>query len=498
MLNKKSLSRNISIQLLTISFLASCGGGGGGSSAITSSSSATAAFAGPIAGIGSIVVNGVRFETVGVSVEDSDDIYGSTAFKSSLALGMTVALGGNVDETALTGTPSKIRVIGGIRGQVSAKTGTTITTLSGQIVSVDSNTSYAGLRTTLASVAVNDFVEIYGLTQASGDFLATRVVSSSLLASTNKLAIRGTIDSIPSANNYVVRTSSTATVNVLCDPTATPTCAIRPAGATLTAASGAVAGTPVRILAADTTSLSGGVLTAVKIQSLSPDQLTAFTGVNSSFAKIKGYTTQVGSDWYVGGVKVTGYAFTVVGQFVEVKGSWSGSVLQATQVETESNRTIGGTTYKNEFYGAVSGLSGNTFVVQGVTIDTSTATFTGGTLASIANGTYVEVKGTLSSGTLTAVNVEIKNATNASSTGTFGGAKFEVYGTVSSWTGLGNTFTITAFNAAGKTYTALASSAVISGTVANSSVIEAKGYLDSNQQFVITKLEVKDTGFTDN
>jgi hypothetical protein len=493
----KSVLVNFSIQLLTISLLVGCGGSGGSSGASSSSSTATAAFTGPISGIGSIVVNGIRFETVGVSVADSDDIYGTTSFNSSLALGMTVALGGDVDETASTGTPSKIRVVGGVRGKVSALTGTTISTLNGQTVNVDSNTVYAGLRTTFASIAVNDYVEIYGVTQTNGDFLATRVVSSSSLTQTNKLAIRGTIDSIPSATTYVVRTSSTATVTVACDPSATPACSLRPSGATLTAASGSTAGTPVRVVASDTTSLSVGVLTAVKVQSLSPEQLTAFSGVNASYSKIKGYTSQIGSDWYVGGVKVTGYSFTSVGQFVEVKGTWSGTVLQALKVETENDRTTGGTAYKNEFYGAVSGKNGNTFVVQGITVDASAATFSGGTLAGLANGDYVEVKGSLNNGSLTAVKVEVKNTSNASSSGAFAGAKFEVYGTVSSWTAVGNTFTLTALNSAGGVYTALASSATIAGTVANGSVVEAKGYLDGNQQFVITKLEVKDPNFRD-
>jgi len=103
----------------------------------------------------------------------------------------------------------------------------------------------------------------------------------------------------------------------------------------------------------------------------------------------------------------------------------------------------------------------------------------------------------LSNGTLTAVRVEIKNSSNASANGSFAGAKFEVYGTVSAWSGSGNTFTITALNAAGGTYTALASTAAISGSVVNGSIIEAKGYLDSNQQFVISKLEVKDANFKD-
>ena len=150
------------LQLFVSSFilaaLSACGGGGGGSAP---SSVVSAAYSGPIAGLGSIVVNGVRFETLGVSVEDSDDIYGTSAYNKSLELGMTVALGGNVDPSTQTGTPSKIRVIGGIRGQVSASTTNSITTASGQTVTVDANTIYAGLRTTLATIAVNDWVEIY-------------------------------------------------------------------------------------------------------------------------------------------------------------------------------------------------------------------------------------------------------------------------------------------------------------------------------------------------
>lgn len=487
--------------------LTACGGGGGGSSSSSTTSStaptgssattaSTASYSGPITGIGSIVVNGIRFETVGVSVEDSDDIYGTASFASPLALGMTVALGGSVDDVALTGTPAKIRVVGGVRGQVSAKTTTTIVTLNGQTVTVDANTVYAGLRASLASLQVNDYVEIYGVAQANGDFLATRVVSSVSLSTANKLAIRGTIDSI-SGNSYVVRTSSVATVTVACDPAATPACAIRPSGTTLVAASGSVAGTPVRVVAADSTSLSGGVLTAAKIQSLSPDKLTAFSGVSASYAKIKGYTTQVGADWYVGGVKVTGYIFTTVGQFVEVKGTWSGNVLQATKVEFESDRTVSGTSYKNEFYGAVSAKNANTFVVQGVTVDASSASFSGGSLAGLVNGNYVEVKGSLNNGTLIAIKVEIKNASSSSSDGVFAGSKFEVYGTVSGWTGKDNTFTLTTLSSGGVVYTAIASTATISGSVANGSVVEAKGSLDANQQFAVSKLEVKDSNFRD-
>jgi hypothetical protein len=340
-------------------------------------------------------------------------------------------------------------VIGGVRGKVSATTLTSISTLNGQTVTVDPNTVFSGLRTSLAAIAVNDYVEIYGATKPNRDFLATRVVSSATLTAANKLAIRGTIDSIPSANNYVVRTSSTTTVTVTCDPNASPACLIKPSGATLVATTPTASGTSVRVIAADTTSLSGGVLTAVKIQSLSQDVLTTFAGVTPSYTRIKGIANLVGTDWYVGNTKTTGYTFTS-GLSYEVKGTLVNGVLQVISVETESNRTVNNVPYKNEFYGSVSSkiiTSGvTTFVVQGVTVDASSAAITGGTLASLANGNYVEVKGTLNNGIVNAITVEIKNSSNTYSSTIFTNGQFEIYGTIGGWTSPTNAFTITTAN----------------------------------------------------
>ncbi len=492
----KIFMQKVSIFFLVVSLLSACGGGGSSSSTSSSNpgSTSTASFFGPIVGIGSIVLNGIRFETVGVPVTDSDDLYGTTLFSNPLSLGMTVALGGDVNETALAGTPSKIRVIGGVRGQVDSTTGTTITTLNGQDVTVDTSTIYAGLRSSLADLVAGDYVEIYGITKFNGDFLATRVVSYTA-PTINQLAIRGTLVSSPSANNYVIRTSSSATVTVSCNPSATPACAISPAGTTLTYALGPIPGTPVRVIAADTTSLNAGVLRALKVQVLSPEKLSSFAGLNPSFSKINGLTSKVDSVWYVGNVKVTGYNFSAEGQYVEVKGILTGNSLQATKVETETDKSVNGVTYKNEFYGAISGISGNYFVVQGVLVDATTATIVGGTLVGLADGNYVEVKGTLNNGILDAIRVEVKTASNASSAGTFAGAKFEVYGTVSGWTNPSNTFIITELGSPTVSYVALASSAVVPPGIANGSVVEVKGSLDSNQQFKISKIELKDPNF---
>ena len=488
--------------LLSI-LLAACGGGGGGGGDPGASGTVTqtAAYTGPIAGLGSIVVNGVRFETVGVEVEDSDDIYGSTGFRSPLALGMTVALGGSVNESTRVGRPSRIRVLGGARGYLSATPGplaTGLATVNGQSVVLDANTVFAGSSArgpvgTSADLQAGDAVEIYGLTQANGDFLATRVVVVASLTADHQLAIRGTVVSSPATSpatsDYFIRTSSSDIVQVACSGA----CELKPSGVVLGA------NAPVRVLASSAASLSGGVLVASRIQSMSLQDVTRFAGVASSYAEIKGYTQQVGSDWYVGGTRVTGYAFSGAGQFVEVRGVWSGNALQVSRVELESERRVSGGVYRNEFYGAVASKSGSTFSLQGVTVEAANAYFSGGSLATLADGDYVEVKGSLSNGVVQAIQVEIKRANGADDDDGdhgFPGGRFEVYGTVSGWTGLAAPFTLTTRHGS---YVALAANALLERGTApvNGSMIEAKGYLDASQRFVITRLELKGPGFSD-
>ena len=73
--------------------LSACGGGGGGSSTSASSSGATASsYTGTVTGLGSVVINGVRFSTSGASSVDGDD--SSHAYAKAFALGDTVTVTG--------------------------------------------------------------------------------------------------------------------------------------------------------------------------------------------------------------------------------------------------------------------------------------------------------------------------------------------------------------------------------------------------------------------
>jgi len=104
------------------------------------------------------------------------------------------------------------------------------------------------------------------------------------------------------------------------------------------------------------------------------------------------------------------FAAMAVGEVIEVSGStnFDGSI-QATFIEKKADDLTGFlATDDLEIQGIVAGLAGNTFQINALTIDFSTATVRDGTLA---NGVLVEVKGdALAGDTLTATDVEIKPA----------------------------------------------------------------------------------------
>jgi hypothetical protein len=501
----------IALLLAATSFLTACGGGGGGSDSDHSDSSwstnpagaatfsgAAAAYQGSISGLGSIVVNGVRFETTDSVVYDSDDFstnYDSntSTFSSPLALGMTVALFGDVDDAQNLGRAARIRVVGGVRGTMSAITSSAIT-LPTQVIQVNAATTYGGTSDgTLSGTAVTAYADLaalvsthplltaYGLPQADGSFMATRVVVTNAATHALDVAVRGTITGI-TGNTYTVQTGTNSSITVDCSA-----CTIQPTGNT------PVVGDSVRALAQISTDWAGTTLTATRLQLVNAAYVTRFYGAPSAstYAKIKGVATQSNGNWYVGGVQVSGATLTA-NTIYEIKGTWSGSVLTASRVEVEGQRSftngLGQTsTYSNEFYGAVSNLSGSTFTVQGVNVNASSAYFPIGSVANLTNGTFVEVKGNYMTGNLNATKVEIKYASNSNASA---GRVFEMYGQVAGWSGVNSSFSLTRL---GVTYTAQtsANTRFKYGTPSNGSYVEVKGYMDANNVFQVIKLELK-------
>lgn len=484
--------------------LSGCGGGGGGGGASSASADtpapatpATTTYTGPVSGLGSIVVNGVRFETVGAKVHDADDPYGATEYASPIRLGTVVSVTGAVDDANATGSATRIRIVGGLRGAISAidlNAGTL--NVGGQTVKVTGTTVFDAGLSGLAALSAGIHVEVYGLPQADGSFTATRIEThASAPGGTSGVALRGIVASVGAGS---LSLSSGLTVSYLADT-------VSPAGAVITA------GSDVRILAA--AAPVNGQVVASRVLVLGAVTLVSGSAspVSGGYVKIKGIVDSVsGSTISVSGtpVSIGTMAAPAVGSFVEVKGSLSGGTLVASRIEIEGSgrslQVLGANgqvaysgTYKQELYGVVANFSSlSSFTVQGVPVDASQARFEYG-VNTLGNNSYVEVKGTYQNGVLLATKVELKGATASLTSGSgsngvlsSGSSKFEIYATLScvsypsSCTLAGDTVLNANLSGArwddGGRY-------VQGGQL----YVEAKGYLDASGVFQVVEIEAK-------
>jgi len=523
-----------SLALFCATLLAACGGGGGGGGAAAdagpvntvAAASGSVLYSGPVTGLGSIIVNGVRFETIGAKVHDSDDPYGAASYADPIKLGMTVSVEGSADEAKGTGTASAIRLDGGIRGQVRAlDMGANTFAVNGQIIKADPKTTVFQGAKGLADLAASSWVEVYGLPRSDGTFLATRIeayVSRDALASNYPnasaypVSLRGVV-AASGPNTFTLSNGANGTITV-----SYRAADVLPAGAAISA------GSSVRVLASSVTdSLS---VAAGKVRVLDPSALlagsSAPSAANGVSVKLKGVVDSVADNSIVLSGTTVLLASTarangmpVKGQVVEVSALLSNGSLIAGKLEFEDRQTTytaqpGGTSapvsYRQELYGTVSGYAsgGNTFVVQGVTVKVDSATRYEYGYSTLADNMYLEVKGVLQNGVLLASKVDLKGATASGSTGSIssvdgrssrddqlssGGNSFEVYGTLtcgnypvscSIAAGTGNTLK-TNLSAAGW-------SAEHGGFVAGTPLsVEAKGYLDNAGVFQVSKIERK-------
>ena len=197
----------LALLMATAGLLSACGGGGGRS---TTTPTAATLISGTISGLGSIVVNGVRYETVGSQVLDSDD--GNTAITTPLRIGMTVSVEQSGTDV-LTQRPiaGKIWVQSGIKG-VANYTGSTLT-VAGMPVTTDTSTILLNTTGAVISLAAlnNQAVEVYGLPQADGSFLATLVEAETGLVN---VQVVGTVQSMDTTAKTLMLGTTTTPITV--------------------------------------------------------------------------------------------------------------------------------------------------------------------------------------------------------------------------------------------------------------------------------------------
>ncbi len=167
------------------------GGGGGGQSPVTGLSKTTHV-TGAISGFGSVIVNGVRYESDSATVT----IDGHPGTVSDLKVGQVIHL---KSETDAQGKPNATsieedRLVQGVVEAVDLAAGTL--TVAGQVIRVDDATSFdtsipGG---TLAGIVVGDHVEVHGFVSSSGDALATRIEKAD--ASDNEIEVTGPLSGL--------------------------------------------------------------------------------------------------------------------------------------------------------------------------------------------------------------------------------------------------------------------------------------------------------------
>ncbi len=396
---------------------------GGGDSVAGVGTGGTGAFsAGAIRGLGSIVVNGVRYDDSAATITDDSGVSGSS---EQLQLGVMVEVLGDDIVTPAVGLPTStarsVTFRSEIQGPISAidSVAGTLTVL-GQRVQVGPSTVFdLNLPNGLASLLVDGLVEVYGFVDANGVYQATRIERED---NNSRYKIRGPIAEVnTSAKTFRI---GSATIDY----------------SAITLSVALVNGQTVRVeLATSPNSQDQWVATRL-------NSVTALSSAASGKASVEleGVVTQLNSarSFVVQGVTVDASAVSnfpagvAVGVPVEVKGRWDNGVLVARKVEVEDDEDR-----EFEIKGNIAALdtTAQTFQIRGMLIDYRTARFDNGTASNLSADVRVEIKGQLNaSGTVVqATEVEFKGWDDSGS-----GGGFEVKGAVEGLNTSTNTFVV--------------------------------------------------------
>ncbi len=357
--------------------ISACGGGGD-----TAVASSTAAWAeGPITGLGSIIVNGIRYDDSQARVERADD--GSAQSSAALKLGMMVELqSSSPDEASGRASASVIRFGSEIVGPISAVdiTAQTLTVL-GQVIEIKPNTVFDdSLPGGLAALAVNRVVEIHALLDAtSGRYVATRIEDKTGVL---VYRLRGLVANLDSTAKTF---SLGATVISYADI------------ATADLPNNFANGMRVRVQLRTTQVNGQWVASAVRtgVKRVADFNDARLRGIVSAFTSAQAFE--------VNGMRVDASAArfepaagaVVLGARVEVKGKVVDGVLVASKIEVEGAHNAR-EWRQTELHGTVSALNttARTFLLREVTIDYSAVSeWKDGSAADLADGKRVEVKG---------------------------------------------------------------------------------------------------------
>jgi hypothetical protein len=360
--------------------LAACGGGGSSDPA-AGGSTAAGYVSGPISGLGSIIVGGMRFDDSDALVEDDD---GSLSNRSELALGMMVEIEcSSIDDNLGRGVAALIRFGSEIKGPVaSVDRGTQTIRMLDQTVEIKPETVFdPRLVGGFSALSERQILEVHALYDSTRNlFVATRI---ELEDDADVYRLRGPVSQLNT-------TAKTFHIN----------------GAEISYAGVADADLPAN--------LANGARVRVRLraqagQTTGPwEALTVRSGIRRvddiGDARVRGFVTDFSSSsqFAVNGIKVdaSGASFdpnptaVQLGVLVDVRGRAQNGTIIASRVKV-INR--GSDDWQRvELHGTVSGLNttAKTFVLREVTVDYSRVLeWKNGRPEDLSNGDALEVKG---------------------------------------------------------------------------------------------------------
>jgi hypothetical protein len=352
-------------------------------------STADATGVGSVGGLGSIILNGVRYNTDGAttSLEDATE----------LQIGMSVRIAGKIDAEFTAATAQQVESAAELRGAMSAidLTGGSFVVM-GTTVTVDNATVWSGANS-LADVAASCVVQVWGLPSAPGTLRATRV---ELKPASVEPLVTGIVQNLDLGNKRftlgqltVQYDAGTVFAGGLNASTLTEGAIVRVRGSAAPIA---------------------GLFTATKVQGwyAVPKQDAAavqLAGVITNYAGLNAFKV-LGTPVDASNAIITGGAPSAIGNGVKVEldGFMSGGVLVVKKLRIRNIPGVGGPVAFT-LIGAIGNyLSPSSFVVKGQLVNAggSTAVFENGTIADLANGRRVTVVGdTVVDGVLTAKTV---------------------------------------------------------------------------------------------
>ncbi len=357
--------------------LVACGGGGDMASG-NGPASAQSFASGPISGLGSIIVGGVRFDDSAARVEDDD---GAAHAARELKLGMMVEIqAGAIDDNAAKAAASLIRFGSEMIGPVASidSTAQTLRVLD-QTVEVKPTTVFEDGLAGFAALSVDQVLEIHAqFDAATGHYVATRIETD---AGASVYRLRGVVSALDmTAKTFKI---GDASINF--------------------------AGVPAADLVAN---LANDQRVRVRLQTSQVNGQWVALSVRSGMrkvddigdARLRGLVTAFTSpqQFEVQGVAVDASnarfepnaAAVVLGALVEVRGSASNGTIVATRVKVRNPNDDD--LKQVELHGTLSALdtTAQTFMLREVKIDYSqVTTWKNGQASDLANDKRLEVKG---------------------------------------------------------------------------------------------------------